>query len=133
MALDPALGALAVLAVVYAHALHGESVARNAMALVGVLLFFGALAASALSRRRSAAERRAGLAWVWHHTMFAEQTSALELEAGWLRALVAALRARRAFDAHKGEGGQLRELARWRPDLEPFVAEAAKSRVPRSA
>jgi hypothetical protein len=133
MALDPALGALAVLLVVYAHALHGESRARNAMAIVAVLLFFGALAASALSRRRSAAERRAGLAWVWHHTLFAEQASALELEAGWLRALVAALRARRAFDAHKGEGGQLRELARWRPDLEPFVAEAAKSRVPRSA
>jgi hypothetical protein len=66
---------------------------------------------------------------VWHFTFFSEQSAALELEVGWLRALVAALRARRAFDAHRGEGGQLVELAQWRPDLEPFVAEVAKSSV----
>jgi len=130
--LDPVLGAIAVLSAVFARGSQWNGRPLNAVAAAAAALFFGALAASAVSRRRGAAERRAGLAWVWHHTLFAEQASALELEAGWLRALVAALRARRAFDAHRGEGGQLRELARWRPDLEPFVAEAARSRVPRA-
>jgi hypothetical protein len=64
---------------------------------------------------------------VWFHTLFPEQVASLELEVGWLRALAAALRARRAFDDHKGEGGQLAELARWRPDLTEVVVDVAKS------
>jgi hypothetical protein len=59
--------------------------------------------------------------------LFTEQAAALELEVGWLRTLSAALRARGAFDAHKAEGGQLAELASWRPDLEAAVVEVAKS------
>ena len=43
-----------------------------------------------------------------------------------MRALQASLRARHAFDSHKGEGGQLAELAKWRPDLEAVVTEVAK-------
>jgi hypothetical protein len=66
-----------------------------------------------------------------HHALFREQTSAWELEVGWLRVLSAALRARRAFDDPRGEGGQLEELARWRPDLAAFVEEVAKSNVAR--
>jgi hypothetical protein len=100
----------------------------DVVALVAVSLFLVAVAASMGSRRHGAAQRRAGIAWVWHYKYFAEHAAAIELEAGWLRALVAALRARHAFDARDGEGGQLTDLARWRPDLEPFVAEAAKAR-----
>jgi hypothetical protein len=102
-------------------------------ALVAGGLFLAGLTASIASRRHGAAQSRAGIAWVWHHQSFTEQAAALELEAGWLRALVAALRARQAFDAHDAEGGQLAILARWRPDLEPFIVEAAKTRAPRGS
>jgi hypothetical protein len=129
LVLDPVLGAAALLALLFARSLLWTNRAVDAVAAAAVTLFVGALVASIASRRRSVAEVRAGVAWVWHYTLFSEQTAALELEAGWLRALVAALRARRAFDGHKGEGGQLAELAGWRPDLEPFVAEVAKSSV----
>jgi hypothetical protein len=44
-------------------------------------------------------------------------------------ALSAALRAQRAFEGHKGEGGQLADLAKWRPDLEPVVVEVASSSI----
>jgi hypothetical protein len=91
--------------------------------------FAGVVSASFVARQRADAERRAAVDAVWHHTFFTEQAASLELEVGWLRALAAALRAQRAFDAHKGEGGQLVELARWRPDLEPVVAEVAKSSI----
>jgi hypothetical protein len=130
--LGPFLGAIAILCVLYARASAWRSRTWNEMAAAAVGLFVVAASASLASRRRAAGERRAGVSWVWHHRFFSEQASALELEVGWLRALVAALRAKRAFDAHKGEGGQLEELARWRPDLEPFVAEAVRRRVARA-
>jgi hypothetical protein len=80
-------------------------------------------------RRRVRAERRAAIDVVWHHRFCSEQASVLDIEVGWLRALAAALRARGAFDAHQGEGGQLAELATWRPDLEAVVVEVAKSSI----
>jgi hypothetical protein len=129
LALDPLLGAAALLLALLARAHLWTNRAVDVVAAVAAMLFVAAVGASIASRRRSTVERRAGVAWVWHYTFFTEQAAALELEVGWLRALVAALRARRAFDAHRGEGGQLVELARWRPDLEPFVAEVAKSSV----
>jgi hypothetical protein len=85
--------------------------------------------ASVQARRRLTSERRAALDLVWFHTLFTEQASSLELEIGWLRALVAALRALQAFDAHKAEGGQLAELSKWRPDLKEVVADVAKSSI----
>jgi hypothetical protein len=129
LVLDSALGAAALLAVLFARALLWANRAVDAVAAAASTLFVGAIAASIATRRRSVAEVRAGVAWVWHYTLFSEQAAALEIEIGWLRALLGAMRARRAFDAHKGEGGQLAELARWRPDLEPFVGEVAKSSI----
>jgi hypothetical protein len=127
LVVNACLGAAALLSLFFARMLVWHSRALDAVAAVLVALFAGAVVTGIVSRYRSVAERLAGIAWVWHYTFFSEQIAALELEVGWLRALVAALRARRAFDAHKAEGGQLVELARWRPDLEPFVAEAARS------
>jgi hypothetical protein len=129
LVLGPALAAAALLSVLFARATLWANHLVDVVAEGAVAFFVAALAASIASRRRGTAERRAGVAWVWHYTLFGEQTAALELEVGWLRALVAAMRARRAFDAHRGEGGQLAELTRWRPDLEPYVAEVAKLSV----
>jgi hypothetical protein len=91
------------------------------------VILAGAVGLSLAARRRADTERRATVDCVWHHTVFTEYVAALTLEVGWLRALAAAARAQSAFDARAGEGGQLAELARWRPDLEPSVAEAARS------
>jgi hypothetical protein len=123
----PAIGAGALLSSMFAFARSGPHVLLSALSVVACGSFGAAIVASVQARRRVVAERRAALDLVWHHTMHIEQTRALDLEVGWLRALQAALRARRAFDAHKGEGGQLAELAKWRPDLEPVVSEVAKS------
>jgi hypothetical protein len=126
--LSACLAFCAIASLLLARSASWQSRRLDTVALVAVALFLVGLAASIASRRHGSAERRAGIAWVWHYKHFTEHAAALELEVGWLRALVVALRARYAFDARGGEGGQLIDLARWRPDLEPFVAEAAKGR-----
>jgi hypothetical protein len=131
--LSACLAVSAIASLLLARSASWHSRRLDLTALVAVGLFLVGLAASIASRRHAAAQRRAGIAWVWHYKYFSEQAAAVELEVGWLRALVAALRARQAFDAHDGEGGQLIDLARWRPDLEPFIAEAAKARMPRGS
>ncbi len=131
LVLTTGLAGFAALSLLFARASSWHSRPLDALAATMATLLFAALATSIASRRRGKAERRAGIAWVWHYTFFTEQAVALESEAGWLRALVVAFRARRAFEAHKGEGGQLIELAKWRPDLEPFVAEAVRTRIAR--
>jgi hypothetical protein len=129
LAVLPAAGAAALLSLMFAFSLRGAHIALSALAVVACGSFGAAAMASVQARRRATHERRAMLDLVWFHTLFAEQTASLELEAGWLRALAAALRARHAFDSHKGEGGQLAELARWRPDLTEVVADVAKSSI----
>jgi hypothetical protein len=131
--LSACLALAAIASLLLARAASWQSRRLDLTALVAVGLFLVGLVASIASRRHGAAQRRAAIAWVWHYRYFSEQAAALELEVGWLRALVAALRARQAFDAHGGEGGQLLDLARWRPDLEAFVAEAARTRAPRGS
>ena len=97
---------------------------------MGWIVFTAALAVSVTTRRRARANREAAIDVVWHHVFFSEQASATELEVGWLRMLVAAMRARRAFENRRGARClQLIELAKWRPDLEPVVLEMAKSTV----
>jgi hypothetical protein len=125
----PAAGAAALLSSMFAFARQGAHIALSALAVVACGSFGAAVMASVQARRRAAGERQAALDLVWFHTLFAEQAASLELEVGWLRALVAALRARRAFDTHKGEGGQLDELSKWRPDLSEVVADVAKSSI----
>jgi hypothetical protein len=127
LVLLPTFGAVALLMSMFALA---STQARGPLGLssaIGWLAFAAVIAVSVLARQRADSERRAAVDAMWHHLLFAEQASALDLEVGWLRALSAALRARRAFDVHKAEGGQLAELASWRPDLEPVVVEVAKS------
>ncbi len=131
LALLPAVSAAALLSLLLAFATPGAHPALSVLAVVACGTAASAIMVSVQSRRRAAAEVRAALDVVWHHAIFTEQASALELEVGWLRALSAALRAREAFDAHKGEGGQLDELAKWRPDLATVVAEVAKSSLER--
>lgn len=123
----PAIGACALLSSMFAFARSGPHVLLSSLSVVACGSFGAAIVASVQARRRVVAERRAAVDLVWHHTMHHEQARALDLEVGWLRALQASLRARRAFDAHKAEGGQLAELAKWRPDLEAVVSEVAKS------
>jgi len=123
----PSIGAAALLSSMLAFARSGAHILLSAVSVIACGSFGAAIVASVQARRRVSAERHAALDIVWHHTMYNEQASALDLEVGWLRALQAALRARRAFDSHKGEGGQLAELAKWRPDLEAVVSEVAKS------
>lgn len=125
----PAIGAAALLSSMLAFARSGPHALLSVAAVVACGSFGAAIAASIQARRRVVTERRAAVDLVWHHTMHTEQVRALDIEGGWLRALSASLRARRAFDAHKGEGGQLAELAKWRPDLEEVVSEVAKSSV----
>jgi len=125
----PAIGTCALLASAVTLASSGSRAAFGIVAVAGWVTFAAALGVSAFARQRASAERAAAIDAVWHHTLFSEQTSSLELEVGWLRALSAAMRARRAFDEHRGEGGQLDELAKRRPDLEPVVADVARSRT----
>ncbi len=123
----PTAGAAALLSSMFAFARQGAHIALSALAVFACGFFGAAVMASVQARRRTTSERQAAVDLVWFHTHFAEQVASLELEVGWLRAMVAALRARRAFDAHKGEGGQLDELSKWRPDLTEVVADVAKS------
>jgi hypothetical protein len=123
----PAVGAGALLSSMLAFARNGPHVLLSAVSVVACGSFGAAIVASIQARRRVVAERRAALDLVWHHMAYVEQAHALDIEVGWLRALQASLRARHAFDSHKGEGGQLAELAKWRPDLEAVVSEVAKS------
>lgn len=127
LVLLPTFGALALLMSMFALASTQARGPLGVLSALGWLAFAAVIAASVLARQRADSERRAVVDAVWHHLLFTEQASALDLEMGWLRALSAALRARRAFDAHKAEGGQLAELASWRPDLEAVVVEVAKS------
>ena len=127
LVLLPTFGATALLVSMFALASTQARGPLGVLSALGWLAFAAVIAVSVLARQRADSERRAAVDAVWHHLLFTEQASALDLEVGWLRALSAALRARRAFDAHKAEGGQLAELASWRPDLEPVVIEVAKS------
>ncbi len=127
LVLLPTFGAVALLVSMFALASTRARGPLGVLSALGWLAFAAVIAFSVLVRQRADSERRAAVDAVWHHLLFTEQASALELELGWLRALSAALRARRAFDAHKAEGGQLAELATWRPDLEPVVVDVAKS------
>jgi hypothetical protein len=127
LVLLPTFGALALLMSMFALASTQARGSLGVLSALGWLSFAAVIAVSVLARQRADSERRAGVDAVWHHVLFTEQAAALDLEVGWLRALSAALRARRAFDAHEAEGGQLAELATWRPDLEPVVVEVAKS------
>ena len=129
LAVLPAAGAAALLSSMFAFARQGDHVALSALAVIACGSFGAAAMASVQARRRLTSERQAAIDLVWFHTLFAEQSASLELEVGWLRALAAALRARAAFDGHKGEGGQLGELAKWRPDLTEVVADVAKSSI----
>jgi hypothetical protein len=124
-----ALPTCALAASLVARSAAWRDVGLDAAAAVAWGLVLAAGVASFAARRRGAAERRAALEVVWHYTLFTEQVAAVDLEVGWLRVLTGALRGQRAFDVHQGEGGQLAELARWRPDLLPFVAEVARSSV----
>jgi hypothetical protein len=86
-----------------------------------------------VAHQRAESVRRAAVDSVRYHTLYTEHVVALDREAGWLLALASALRAQTAFDAHEGEGGQLAQLARWRPDLEPAVVEVARTNIPAPA
>jgi hypothetical protein len=110
-------------------------VARGAGAGAAVLAVLAALAwalvASAIAaglwlRGRARRELDAAIAVVWHAELHAQRTRALESEVAWIRALLHAFRARRAFDESKAEGGQVEDLKKWRPDLRDFVVEVAK-------
>lgn len=79
-------------------------------------------------RFRATLRKRANVALVARQAAVRSRCDSLDLEAGWLRALSAAFRARRAFEEHAGEGGQLAELSRWRPDLVETVAEVVRSK-----
>lgn len=129
LVLLPTGGVAALLLSMFALASSTARTPLGVLAALGWVGFAGVVSVSFVARQRADAERRAAVDAVWHHTFFTEQAASLELEVGWLRALAAALRAQRTFDTHKGEGGQLEELARWRPDLEPVVVEVAKSSI----
>jgi hypothetical protein len=92
-------------------------------------LAFGVLVAllafSFFVRRKERAEIALARDWIWHAKLYAERTDVAELEAGWLRALVDAFRALKAFDA-RATGQQLRELEAERPDLSSMVHEVAR-------
>jgi hypothetical protein len=125
----PAFGAVTLLVSMFALASTRARGPLGVLSALGWLAFAAIIAVSVLVRQRADAERRAAVDATWQHALFKEQAAALDLEIGWLRVLAAALRVRTAFDAHKAEGGTLGELAKWRPDLEPVVAEVAKSSV----
>jgi hypothetical protein len=128
LVLLPTFGAAALLLSMFAFATAQREV-LGVLAAFGWVAFAGVIAFSVVARQRADVERRAAVEAMWHHVLATEQARSFELEAGWLRALSAALRARAAFDAHEAEGKQLAALATWRPDLEPVVAEVAKSSI----
>jgi hypothetical protein len=129
LVLLPVAGASALLISMFALALTSVRSALGVLSAAAWVAFAAVLALSVYARQRADRERRAALDAVWHHVLFTEQAVAVELEVGWLRALHAALKACRTFDEHKGEGGQLEELGKWRPDLEPVVQDVAKTTV----
>jgi len=126
----PVTGAAGVLVALFAMATWSDSpaTARLLVAVaVSCLAAFGALiACGVIARRHEREEIAAALDWVWHARMYEERTHLAELEAGWLRALVDAHRARKSFDAKAGTGGQLREFEQWRPDLVDMMQEVAR-------
>jgi hypothetical protein len=97
-----------------------------AFGVASFVAFNGLLACGVIARRHEREEIDAALDWVWHARMYEERTNLAELEAGWLRALVDAHRARKAFDSKPGTGGQLREFERWRPDLVDIIKAVAR-------
>jgi hypothetical protein len=129
LVLIPTVGAGALLLSMFALASTSAREPLGILAAACWVAFAGVIGASFVARQRGDLERRAAIDVMWHHTLFVEQSAALDLEVGWLRALSAALRSQRAFEGHKGEGGQLADLARWRPDLEPVVVEVASSSI----
>jgi hypothetical protein len=129
LVLLPVFGVAALLLSMFALATTEARGLLGVLAALGWVAFAAVIGVSVLARQRADVERRSAIEVTWHHVLCVEQASSLELEIGWLRALAAALRARKAFEGRKGEGGQLAELATWRPDLEPVVVEVAKSNL----
>jgi hypothetical protein len=123
----PSAGATALLLSMFALAALESRETLGVLAASAWVAFAAVIGYSVFERQRADVERRAALEVAWHHVFLIEQCEALDLEVGWLRALVGALRVRHTFDEHGAEGGQLAELSRWRPDLEPVVVEVAKS------
>ena len=83
------------------------------------------LAFSFFARQKQSREIASALQWVWHAKMYAKRVRVAELEAGWLRALVDAYRALKAFDS-RAAGDQLREFEAERPDLSSIVHEVVQ-------
>lgn len=123
----PVFGASALLVSMFALVLPSARGPLGVLAALGWVVFAGVIGVSVVARQRADRERRAAIDAVWHHILFSEQAVAVELEVGWLRALHVAMKARRLFDERDGEGGQLAELGRWRPDLEAVVLDVARA------
>jgi hypothetical protein len=123
------IGAVALLSITSAFAVSGSHIVLSTVAVLACGSFGAAGMASLQTRNRIALERASACDLVDAHRMAKEQSESLDLELGWLKALAAALRARAAFDGHKGEGGQLADLAKWRPDLTAVVEDVAKSSI----
>jgi DNA-directed RNA polymerase subunit K/omega len=126
----PAMGVTAVLLGVFAIATWSGSPATSrvlaALSVSSFVAFAGLLACGVIARRHEQEEIVAAIDWVWHARMYEERMKLAELEAGWLRALVDAQRARKSFDAKAGTGGQLRDFEKWRPDLIDIMLEVAR-------
>jgi hypothetical protein len=127
----PALGAAVLLTTLFAisfsvaDAPAFATIACTVAAVIAWGLLIACASAAILLRRRLRAERQAILDLVWYWVFYKEQTEVVELEVGWVDALLESLKERRHFDERKGEGAELAELARWRPDLVEFVGEVA--------
>ncbi len=126
----PVMGVTAVLLAVFAISTWSDSPATSrvlmALAVSSLVAFAGLLACGVIARRHEQEEIVAALDWVWHARMYEERVNLADLEAGWLRALVDAQRARKSFDAKAGTGGQLRDFEKWRPDLVEIMLEVAR-------
>ena len=113
----------ALLAILTGHARLGTMVmpvVPPMLVIAGVLFVV-----SWVARRKIRRERALAVDAVWHFTFSTERARAMEVEAGWLSALFEAFKARRSFDENKGEGKQIEDLKKWRPDLRDFVVEVA--------
>lgn len=124
IALFVALGAGAAGATITA--LLAESIGLGVIAGMAWLSLVAAAVLGVSLRRRARRERQAMVDAVWFFTFYLERTAAMEVEVGWTRALHEAFTARRAFDEKKGEGKQIEDLKKWRPDLRDFVVEVAR-------
>ena len=105
--------------------LASESSDLGGVAAVTFVVLVALLAFSFFARQKQNTEIASALEWVWHAKMYAKRARVAELEAGWLRALVDAYKALKAFDT-RAAGDQLREFEAERPDLSSIVHEVAQ-------